>query len=535
MASTTRRPSESGPVAHGCCSHATPNGFLAGSADAKGVSRRDFLLSLGAAGLGAWAISSPRKGFAQAGSSGGMAQIGSALKVKPALVYEFYQRREATSWRSWGGLKTQADVDQEINRIQDELKNLAAKSDFPIEILPIAPVKSGEQAAAVRDADCDVILLYAGIGGGGHLETIASSKKPNVMFLRHKSGPIYLWYEIAHPHFLRKATDEYKQPRMDVWDVVVDKYDEVLWRLRALYGLKNALGTKILAIGDASGWGVGYELGPKTAREIWKLDIKPVTYADLKPMIEKVRADEKAVQEAERQANEFLAQDGISLNTDKKFVVNAFLLTKVFKDLMQQAGANAITVNSCMGTIMPMAQTTACLPLSLLNDEGLMAFCESDFVVIPSGILLRHISGKPMFFNDPTYIYDGITTIAHCTGPRRMNGKDFEPTEIHTHFESDYGAAPKVNMRKGQVITNLIPDFASKKWVGCRGKIIDHPFYDICRCQVDIEIEGDWKKLLEDMRGFHWMTCYGDYTREVGYALKKLGIGWENVTDRSTA
>jgi L-fucose isomerase-like protein len=35
--------------------------------------------------------------------------------------------------------------------------------------------------------------------------------------------------------------------------------------------------------------------------------------------------------------------------------------------------------------------------LALLNDEGLIAFCESDFVVIPSGILLHYISGKPVF------------------------------------------------------------------------------------------------------------------------------------------
>ena len=46
-----------------------------------------------------------------------------------------------------------------------------------------------------------------------------------------------------------------------------------------------------------------------------------------------------------------------------------------------------------MGTIMPMSETTACLPLSLLNDDGYLAFCESDFVVIPSGILLHYISG----------------------------------------------------------------------------------------------------------------------------------------------
>jgi hypothetical protein len=184
-----------------------------------------------------------------------------------------------------------------------------------------------------------------------------------------------------------------------------------------------------------------------------------------------------------------------------------------------------------MGTIMPMAETTACMPLSLLNDEGLMAFCESDFVVIPSGILLRYISGKPSFLNDPTHPHDGITTCAHCTAPRRMNGKDLEPVKVLTHFESDYGAAPKVQFCKGQVVTNVIPDFACKKWLGFRGKIIDHPSYDICRSQFDCTIEGDWKKLLEDMQGFHWMTCYGDYLREVGYALKKVGIEWQNISE----
>jgi hypothetical protein len=29
------------------------------------------------------------------------------------------------------------------------------------------------------------------------------------------------------------------------------------------------------------------------------------------------------------------------------------------------------------------------------------------------------------------------------------------------------------------------------------------------------------------MPGFHWMTCYGDYAKEIGYALKRVGIHWE--------
>ena len=500
----------------------------------KKLNRRDFMkvMGLGTAGIGAWALPSSQAHTALREPVPGMdLHTGTPLRVKPALVYELYKRKEATSWRPWGGLHNLNDLNKEAKRIEKELRDLSSQADFPMEFLPLARVDTDARAVAVKDSDCDLLLIFAASGRRDWLETLAGSKMPIVMFVRHKSGPMYLWYEIAHPRFLRKTMDEYKQQGMDVWDIVVDDYGEVLWRLRSLYGLKNTLGTRVVAIGGAGGWGeIGRELGPANAKEIWKLDIKPVTYEQLGPMIKKARADQKAIEQARRQTNEYLSQKGVSLHTDKKFVVNAFLLTKIFKELMEQADAPAITVHHCMGTIIPMAQTTACLPLSLINDEGFMAFCESDFVVIPSGILLHYISGKPVFLNDPTYPYDGITTCAHCTAPRKMNGKDYEPAKIVTHFESDYGATPKVEFSKGQVITNLIPSFSSKKWIGFTGKITDHPFYDICRSQIDLEIEGDWRKLLEDMQGFHWMTCYGDYLREVGYALKKVGIEWQNIT-----
>jgi hypothetical protein len=32
------------------------------------------------------------------------------------------------------------------------------------------------------------------------------------------------------------------------------------------------------------------------------------------------------------------------------------------------------------------------------------------------------------------------------------------------------------------------------------------------------------------MPGFHWMTGYGDYMKELGYALKRVGIEWECLT-----
>jgi len=324
--------------------------------------------------------------------------------------------------------------------------------------------------------------------------------------------------------------DEYGQPNMGVEDVVVDRYDELLWRLRALGGLKNTLGKRIVAVGGPGGWGAGGKPAPQRSREAFKLDIQTATYPDLGERIKRAHSDQALVRRAHAAAEHYLKQKGVRLETDKRFVLNAFVLNEVFHDLLDEARTDAITINECMGTIMPMSETTACMPLSLLNDAGYMAFCESDFVVIPAGILLHYISGKPVFLNDPTWPHDGVVTIAHCTAPRKMDGKTPEPVRILTHFESDYGAAPKVEMRKGAVVTNLIPDFNFRRWLGFRGEIVDVPFLQICRSQADVSVQGDLAKLVREMPGFHWMTCYGDYLKETGYALAKLGIQWTNIS-----
>ena len=82
-------------------------------------------------------------------------------------------------------------------------------------------------------------------------------------------------------------------------------------------------------------------------------------------------------------------------------------------------------------------------------------------------------------------------------------------------------------MAVGQKLTNLIPDFKAERWTGLLAEIVDHPFLPICRSQLDIRFDCDDLELAENMPGFHWITCYGDYRREVGYALKKIPIAWQ--------
>jgi hypothetical protein len=456
------------------------------------------------------------------------------LKVQPVLVYEISQRKPATSWRIWGAALNEQDINEEKQRINQEMAQVRSGAEFPLDILPLAHAQDQDQASAIAKGNHDVILMYHGSGPYSILAALAEPRKWNLMFARHRTGPTCWGYGSVHLRFLRDFVDDFREPGMGLEDVVVDSQAELLRRLRALYGLKNTLGKRIVAVGGPSGVGpVGrYVHAPDRAREVWGLDIVTISYSELGERIKRARQDDALVRRCRDEADKFLAQRGITLDssTNKDFVARSFFLTEIFKDLMDEQKTDAITINNCMTTIMPVAETTACLPLSLLNDEGYLAFCESDFVVIPSGMLLRYIAGKPVFLNDPTLMHEGVITLAHCTAPRKMDGEHYEDAKILTHNESDYGAAPKVEMRKGQRVTVLDPDFASRRWMGFEGTIIDNPALPMCRTQIDVQYQGDTDRLNQETKGYHWMVAYGNYLWETGYALKKAGVGWLNLS-----
>ncbi|MHB0960361.1 MAG: hypothetical protein ACYC0X_08745 [Pirellulaceae bacterium] len=492
--------------------------------------RRDFLGSAAITGLALSGLSWPA--IASVQDEEDAAPGRRPLVVKPILVHRISTRAPQTSWRIWGGLQTQEDADREAVRINEELTGLQANADFPLKFLPVTLVYDAKQLDGVGDLPAaDVLLLYA---AGDYLftgfrEAIVTLGKDTIVFSRFLSGPLYSSYTTVSPCLLRAGTDDRRTSQgVDELDVVIDSQDELLWRLRALGGLRNTIGSRIVAIGGPGGWGIG-DRATKTAVDLWKLDIRTVEYPELAELIKASRADAAAVERAQRRAAEYLQLPGTTLEIDRTFVENAFLLEQVFRGLMKQADCRAITVNSCMGTIMPIAETSACLTLSVLNDAGYQAFCESDFVVIPAGMLAANIAGRPMFLQDPCYPANHVIVGAHCTAPRKMDGKTLDPARIVTHYESDYGAAPKVEMQKGMKVTNLIPDFAGECMACFVGEIADVPFLPICRSQIVIRYDCSDRLLAERMRGYHWITFYGDYQREVEYALRRTRIRFEGL------
>jgi hypothetical protein len=508
----------------GCCVGPQSPGTTAA------FSRRGFLQGLGATGVAlsglAMAGARTRAASAEPVPAAQPFPSGKPLRVKPILVYDRPTRGDRTSWRNYGDIHTPAAAQEEADRIVQELGQLVVQAEFPLEVLPIDVFDSQARLEQVAVADTDLCLVYAaGYVSHWPLPT------PMLMFVRHRSGPFYLGFEIAHWRFLRGNGDTLARPDYDADDVVVDSYEEMLWRLRSWYGLKNARGTRMLTIGGLAAYSApAQEHGPRVARELWDYDFVNVTDEQFTQKLAAARSNQQILEGIERQTLDLLALPNVTLQTDRKFVYNSFLALHAVRELLQETGAGNFGFAHCMGHgQITMLDTPACLVLSLANDEGYTAFCHTDLSHTLPGVLLRWIASRPAFVCNTHVPHQGLFFVAHCQAPRRMNGRDYEPATIMTHYESDYGAACKTHYQIGQVVSVVVPNLACTHWQGFRGQIVGAPSYPACRSQMEIQIDGDWHRLLHEMQGFHAQIVYGDYTREIGYALKKLGgrITWD--------
>jgi len=64
-----------------------------------------------------------------------------------------------------------------------------------------------------------------------------------------------------------------------------------------------------------------------------------------------------------------------------------------------------------------------------------------------------------------------------------MDGTRYETAQIMTHYESEYGAAPKVEIPKGRQVTFIDPEYSTGRWLGFKGIVKSNPYYEICRSQ----------------------------------------------------
>jgi hypothetical protein len=105
------------------------------------------------------------------------------------------------------------------------MKELAAKSDFPIEFLPMAVVQNNAQGKEVAAGDQDAVLVFGACGyDGRRIASDLTSKTPGIVFVRHRTKPNYGMHVSIGTYLLRHSPgDTDVEPNYDSCDMVVDR------------------------------------------------------------------------------------------------------------------------------------------------------------------------------------------------------------------------------------------------------------------------------------------------------------------------
>jgi len=206
------------------------------------------------------------------------------------------------------------------------------------------------------------------------------------------------------------------------------------------------------------------------------------------------------------------------------------------KQVLEDHGANAITMNCLGGFYGGHIHAYPCLGFHELCNEGLVGACECDISSTATMLAFSTMTGgRPGFISDPVIDTSKRRIIyAHCVAPNRVfgsNGKT-NPFRIMTHSEDRAGASVQSILPVNFMTTTLEINNDRKEILMHQAVSLDNdPDDRACRTKLSAEPVGDIEKLFTmwGKWGWHRVTFYGDLKEPV-YALADA-TGWKVIEE----
>ena len=288
--------------------------------------------------------------------------------------------------------------------------------------------------------------------------------------------------------------------------------------LRAARARRALGGMKLLVIGEPSPWLVHSSVGWEHFAQ--SLGVEPIKVS-LKEVVR--RYSSITTEEAGKLLKRF---EGVEVKgVGGEDLVKSLRMYLALKGLLKEYGAAALTIR-CFDLLK--YGVTACIALSMLNDEGFIAGCEGDVPATLSMATLSLISGSPSFMGNVAWIdeSEGTLLLAHCTAPVSMGRK----CVLRTHFESGLSVAVEAYPRKGEVVTLARLDGRSLTLRAGTGVVLnDAPVTgNACRTQLLLRLRGVGRLIREPI-GNHYAVVPGNWVRALKFFADFTGFRFDEL------
>jgi len=341
-------------------------------------------------------------------------------------------------------------------------------------------------------------------GGTEHLALAA---------LERMQGPAIL---LAHPHqnslpaaleILSRLQQVDRPGRIVLLNQGAEGYRSLAILSNLLGAYARLQGLRLGRIGAPSDWLVGSMPDPNLVAKTWGPNTIDVSLDLLTAAIHETAPEDTLPFQASFQngARRIGEPSNSDLNTAAKVGV-------ALRKIVREQRLDACTVR-CFDLVKDL-NTTGCLALSALMDEGLVAGCEGDLPAALTMVWLQAVTGQISFMANPQDLDPATNTLwlAHCTIARSM----VKGYALRSHFESSTGVGIQGDLEPGPITLARIGGRDLREVFLTDGELLTNGDSDLrCRTQIQLRLQTDVRTLLQHPLGNHLVLIRGHWAEQL--------------------
>lgn len=262
--------------------------------------------------------------------------------------------------------------------------------------------------------------------------------------------------------------------------------------------------SKIGLIGNASPWLISSSVDTDWIEQKYGCKFIKIDTNELEDTFHNINDNDPIAANATSRSERYLMQ-----GRTKEDLKQAAKMYAALKLICTKYELTALTIK-CFSILSPCF-TTACLALSLLNDEGIVSACEGDIQSLWSMMYVKGLTSKVSFMANPASTNRDELTVdfAHCTVPLTF----VHGYRLTTHFESSIGIGISGSVPCGRYnIVKISGKKLDKIYLAQGSIIMNTNVPQRCRTQIRFKFnkEADFDAFMQKSSGNHVIIYNND-------------------------
>ena len=281
----------------------------------------------------------------------------------------------------------------------------------------------------------------------------------------------------------------------------------IILRIHTLYNnfraQRSLFGKRIGVIGSPSSWLVASNVDYLLAKRRWGIEYVDIPLERIYDHFQQITDDQVGASCAAVASQALACREGTPED-----LIKSMRLYRAIKKVCQEENLEALTL-SCF-KLIEQIDTTGCIALSLLNDDGIIAGCEGDLQSVFTLLAVKALTGKDGFMANPSMINTRTNELilAHCT----VGLKQTERYIIRNHFETEKGIAIQGLLPTGDVTIIKCGGECLDEYYLSTGTLTENTNYiNMCRTQIRIRMNTPTEYFLKNPLGNHHIMVHGNY------------------------